>query len=244
MRFAMKKFFLIVIVASSCTPVYVPNIRNSPLFKQAGEFQGSIQFGNGLDLQGAVSVSNHIGLMANYSFAERNKSDYVDPDNNQGYHYHQFFEGGIGYFENQDNWCYEIFAGYGKGEGASYDEYAWWTGQSEKATGEFQRFFIQPAFGLNKKVMHVSFIPRISLVDFTAFTNDVVTYKVNDNPVVFIEPAVVGKVNLMQDHFFLTFQAGFSMPVSSVYYEYRPFQFGTGFGFRLMGNKKAKDGEQ
>ena len=98
------------------------------------------------------------------------------------------------------------------GEGASYDEYEWWGAQSERATGEFQRYFIQPAFGLNKKIMHVSFIPRISVVDFDTFSNDVINYTIDENPIVFIEPAVAGKVNLMDNHFFFTFQAGFPFP--------------------------------
>ena len=234
----MKKLILIVLgIATSCAPVYVPNARNSPMFTKAGEFQGSMQLGNGLDLQGAVSVSNHIGLMANYSFEDRNNYDY-DPDNDNGYHHHKFFEGGIGYYENDGNWCYEIFAGYGRGDGASYDEYEWWGAQSERATGKFERYFIQPAFGLNKKIMHVSFVPRISIVDFTEFSNDFVTVPVDENPKVFIEPAVIGRVNLMNNHLFFTFQAGFSVPASSTYYEYRPFQLSTGLGFRFGGNKK------
>ena len=239
----MKKFFVLLLVASSCAPVYVPNVRNSPLFSKAGEFQGSMQFGNGIDLQGAVSVTNHIGVMANYSFAERNKNNY-DSDDEMGYHYHNFFEGGLGYYENQGNWCYEVFAGYGKGKGASYDEYDWWAGQSERATGEFERYFIQPAFGLNKKVMHVSFIPRISMVDFTSFSNDVVSYPIEEDPVVFIEPAVAGKVNLMDNHFFFVFQAGFSIPATTTYFEYRPFQISTGIGFRLGGVNKTKESEK
>jgi hypothetical protein len=233
----MKKFFVLLLVASSCAPVYVPNVRNSPLFSKAGEFQGSMQLGNGLDLQGAVAVTNHIGLMANYSFAERNKNSY-DPDDEDGYHYHKFFEGGLGYYENQGNWCYEIFGGYGKGEGASYDSYEWLGGQSTRATGKYQRYFIQPAFGLNKKVMHVSFIPRVSVVDFTSFSDELATYSIDDNPTVFIEPAVAGKVNLMENHFFFVFQAGFSVPVTTVYYEYRPFQLSTGIGIRFGGLKR------
>src|SRR5687767_1839211 len=81
-RSNMKNFFLIALVAlifSACAPVYVPNSRNSPMFTKAGEFQGSIQFGNGIDAQGAVSVTNHIGLMGNFSYAN-NKSP--DPDDN------------------------------------------------------------------------------------------------------------------------------------------------------------------
>jgi len=239
----MKKFILIFMIASACAPVYVPNARNSPLFNKAGEFQGSMQLGNGLDLQGAVSVTNHIGLMANYSFADRNSS-YYDTDHEDEYHYHKFFEGGIGYYENEGDWCYEVFAGYGQGEGASYDEYEFWGGQSQRATGKFERYFIQPAFGLKKKIMHVSFIPRVSIVDFTEFSNDVVAYPIDDNPKVFIEPAVMGRVNLMNSHLILTFQMGFSVPAGSVYYEYRPFQFSTGMGFRIGGDKKEKIEEQ
>jgi hypothetical protein len=239
----MKKFFVLLLVASSCAPVYVPNVRNSPLFTKAGEFQGSMQLGNGLDLQGAVSVTNHIGVMANYSYGERNKNQY-DPENDNGYHYHRFFEGGLGYYENQGNWCYEIFAGYGKGEGASYDEYEWWGSYTERATGKYQRYFIQPAFGLNKKIMHVSFIPRISLVDFTEFSNDVISYPIDEDPTVFIEPAVAGKVNLMENHFFFTFQAGVSIPATDTYFEYRPFQFSTGIGFRFGGISKSNDKEK
>jgi hypothetical protein len=235
----MKKLILIVLIATSCAPVYVPNARNSPMFTKAGEFQGSMQLGNGLDLQGAVSVTNHIGLMANYSFADRNTKNY-DPDDENGYHYHRFFEGAIGYFENEGNWCYEIFAGYGRGEGASYDQYEWWGTQRERATGKFERYFIQPAFGLNKKIMHVSFAPRISIVDFNEFSNDFITYPIDDNPKVFIEPAVIGRVNLMDNHLFFVFQAGVSVPVTSVYYEYRPIQLSTGMGFRFGGTKKDK----
>ena len=89
-------------------------MRGIPLCStKAGEFQGSMQFGNGLDLQGAVSITNHIGLMANYSYADRNTNSY-DPDYEDTYHHHKFFEGGIGYYENDGNWCYEVFAGYGQ----------------------------------------------------------------------------------------------------------------------------------
>jgi hypothetical protein len=237
----MKKFVLIMLIATSCAPVYVPNARNSPMFTKAGEVQGSMQFGNGLDLQGAVSITNHIGLMANYSYADRNTSSF-DSDYEDTYHHHKFFEGAIGYYENDGNWCYEVFAGYGQGEGASVDEYSWWGGQTGRATGRFERYFIQPAFGLNKKVMHVSFVPRISIVDFSEFTNDVLTYSVDEDPRVFIEPAVIGRVNLMDNHLFFVFQAGFSFPATSnLYYDYRPFQFSTGMGFRFGGAKKKEE---
>lgn len=235
----MKKFILLALVISSCAPVYVPNARNSPLFTKAGEFQGSIQFGNGIDAQGAIAVTNHIGLMGNFSYAD-NKSP--NPDDLDDYHRHKFLEGGIGYFENEGKWCYEIFAGYGKGEGSSYDTYDFWTntGDPLRATGKFERFFIQPAFGLNKKVMHVSFVPRISLVDFTEFNSDdaIAPYIADDDPKLFFEPAVIGKVNLMNNHMFFIFQGGVSIPVTKTYYEHRPFYASAGIGFRIGGLKK------
>ncbi len=237
----MKKFILMALVISACAPVYVPNARNAPLFTQAGEFQGSIQFGNGIDAQGAIAVSNHIGLMGNFSYAD-NKSP--EPDDIDDYHRHKFFEGGIGYYENEGKWCYEVFAGYGKGEGSSYDDYDFFgssTGDPIRATGKFERFFIQPAIGLNKKVMNVAFVPRITLVDFTEFSSDdaVAPYIADDDAKIFLEPAVVGRVNLMNNRMFFTFQSGFSIPVSKTYYEYRPFYVSTGIGFRIGGMKKA-----
>ncbi len=230
----MKKFILLLLVVSACSPVYVPNARNSPLFRKAGEFQGAIGFGNGLDVQGAVSVSNHIGLMTNFSYANRHSNPYDIDEDNDDYHYHKFFEGGVGYYENQGQWCYEIFAGYGKGEGANYDTYDWWGSNSERATGKFERFFIQPAFGLNKKIMHVSFVPRISIVDFKEFSNDVSTFKIDDDPQVFFEPAVIGRVNLANNKLFFHFQTGFSIAAGSdTFYDYTAFHFSTGIGFRL-----------
>jgi len=241
----MKNWIWLIFVMSGCATVYVPNARNSPLFRKAGEVQGSVGFGNGLDVQGAVAVTNHVGLMANYSFEDRHSSEYSSNPNDDDYQYHQFFEGGVGYYENQGSWCYEIFAGYGRGEGASYDNYVWWGTQSLRATGKYERIFIQPAFGMNKNIFHFSLVPRISIVDFKEFTSDALSYTIDEKAKVFFEPAFTGRVNLMDNHIFLGFQMGFSFPVASdVYYDYRPVQFSTGLGFRFGGiHLKTKDAE-
>jgi hypothetical protein len=226
----MKNLLFLILVLSSCAPVYVPNVRNSPLFTKGGEFQASAQIGNGLEVQTALSVSKNIGFIANYSYADWDKQDSDD------YHRHKFLEGGIGYFENRGNWCYEIFAGYGKGEASSYDEYYFFSAQKVSATGKYYRYFIQPAFGLNKKMMNVSFVPRFALVDFTEFSDDVVNLSVKEDPKIFFEPAVIGRLNFAENKFFFTFQAGVSLPASSnIYFDHRPFQVSTGLGFRIGG---------
>jgi len=228
----MKNLFFILIVLTGCAPVYTPNLRNTPLFTKAGEFQASAQLGNGIDAQAAVAVSNHIGLMSNFSYADR--SGVEDPDQ---YHYHKLFEGGVGYFENYEKICFEIFAGYGKGEGAGYDKFNFISTEEVRAKGEFNRYFIQPAIGFNRKMFHASFSSRISFVDMYAFTNEVTgtTYPQTDLAVYF-EPAVMGKLNMADNHLFFTFQAGASAVITGeTPWDYRPFQWGMGMGFRLGG---------
>jgi hypothetical protein len=232
-------FISVTIAISACAPVYVPNMRNSPLFRKAGEFQGSAQFGNGLDAQAAVAVTNHIGVIGNFSFADHTSYNTTNnPNNNDDYHKHKLLEGGIGYYQNDGNWCFEVFAGYGKGEGSSYADYEFWGTTTARSTGKYERYFIQPAFGFNKKVFHFSVIPRISVVNFTEFTSDAVPtpVRLGNDPKVFFEPAFMGRVNLMDNHMFFCFQAGFAVPAAtSVYFEYRWFQLSTGIGFRIGG---------
>ena len=61
----VKKLILLLLIATSCSPVYVPNARNTPLFQGAGEVQVAAQVGQGYDVQTAVSITDHVGVMAN-----------------------------------------------------------------------------------------------------------------------------------------------------------------------------------
>lgn len=229
----MKKLCIVLLAFSSCAPVYVPNIRNTPLFGKAGEFQGTFQVGNGIDGQAAVSITNNLGVMGSISYA--NRSDLDEPDH---YHYHKFYEGGIGYYQNDEKLCYEIFAGYGWGEGSSFDEFEiFGSGDEVRASGKFERFFIQPALGFNKKIMHVSFSSRISFVNMYEFVDETnsIVYPESDF-VVFVEPAVVGRVNVADRRVFFTFQAGASASITGQKpWDHRPFQWGMGMGFRIGG---------
>jgi hypothetical protein len=224
----MKKILLVLIVFTSCAPVYVPNIRNSPMFTKGQEFQFSGQLGNGLDGQVAYSITNHFGILANYNYINNKPSNTSNTDDN--YLTHKFFEGGVGYFENKDNMFFEIFGGYGKGEGFSSGNFYGVT----DAKGKYDRFFIQPGFGFNRKMVHVSFVPRISMVDFKEYTSGSTTLVVNEDPQFFFEPGVVTRVNTSNNRFFFTFQGGASISFNTnLYFDHRPFQFGTGIGFRF-----------
>lgn len=203
------------------------------MFTQKGEMQLNFQVGNGLNGQGAIAISENFGVIGNYSYLERSSSDKSSAD----YRKHTFGEGGVGYFKNSEKTFFEIFAGYGEGTGYSDDALSFLGSTGNSAAGNYKRYFLQPAFGMNKKIMFVSFVPRFSLVDFTEFATGGVRYVVKEDPVLFFEPAVIGRVNF-EDHFYFTFQGGLSVPVSDEpFFEYRLMQISTGIGVRFGGKK-------
>lgn len=235
----MKKYFVLLLIATSCTPTYIPNIRNSPMFTGKGEVQLNFQVGNGLNAQGAVAVSNNFGVIVSYSYLERNNGD----RSSANYRKHTFGEGGFGYFTNQENSFFEVFAGYGEGTGYSVDALSFLGASSNTAAGSYQRYFLQPAFGFNRNMMYVSFVPRFTLVDFTEFSTGGVRYLVDEDPTLFFEPAVIGRVNL-NDNLYFTFQGGFALETSGEpFFQYRIFHLSSGLGVRFGGKKKAESRE-
>jgi hypothetical protein len=230
----MKKLIVLLLVASSCAPMYIPNSRNSPMFTKGGEFQGSFSMGNGLEGQAAVSITNHIGLIGNYSYINRED---LDSDSEEVLR-HKVYEGGVGYFYNDQKTFFEIFAGYGRGEGNSYDKYSFFGSTRMQAKGKYERYFIQPAIGVNKKTFHFAFVPRVSFVDFTEFSGSGATFEVDSSPYVFFEPAFIGRVNTMENRLFFTFQAGFSTPIDrEPFFDHRGAHTSVGLGFRIGGLK-------
>lgn len=232
----MKKLLSIALILSSCSPVYIPNVRNAALFRGAGEVQVSGHVGNGVDLQSAVSVTDHIGVMANYEFVNRNS------ESDDSYIKHKFWEGGIGYYENADNLSYEIFAGYGRGEGTNYDNYDdLFTAPTDiLATGKYQRFFVQPSIGSNHRIFNWIVSARISYVDFEEFVYDGRRATFND-PAIFFEPAFTGRINFGKSPIYTQFQTGLSFTTQgSTAYDYEPVHLSFGFGIRLGGVRRDK----
>jgi hypothetical protein len=237
----MRYFLIILLVATSCAPVYVPNLRNSPLFTKAGEIQASAQITTGFDLQAAGAITNNIAVMTNYSY--RNHTDIDDTDK---YHRHKFWEGAVGYYSNEGKWCYEFFGGYGKGEGVNFGKFIDHADVS-KVRGNYERFFFQPGIGMNKRVFHFSFIPRFSYVKFNLYeklSEDGLVIERKRNPTdgeLFFEPGFAFKVNMANNRAFFMTQVGLSFPVQeNVFYDYVPSQLGVGFGFRIGGLKKEE----
>ena len=167
----------------------------------------------------------------------------MDDDEKDDYIRHNFFEGGVGYYENKGKFCYEIFAGYGRGEGTTYDEYDFSGGDEIRATGKYQRFFIQPAIGMNKNIFNWIVAARFSLVDFTEFSDNTQTFKLDSDPVLFFEPAFIGRVNFGSSRIMLTFQTGLSFTQHETFFDYEPFFLSVGMGLKL-GRRPDRDSEE
>jgi hypothetical protein len=203
------------------------------MFKNAGEVQAGVSIGNGVEAQGAVAVSDHIGLMANYFYFNRepdDKNDFNDARN------HRLFEGGVGYYKNFKSHFVEIFGGYGQGRGTAHKEFL--SNMQESARGKYNKIFIQPAIGFNRKAVHVSFVQRFSIVDFTEFDDGTTRVEIDEKAQGFYEPAVISRFNFADDYVYMIWQAGLSIPMfKNPYFDYRSFIISAGLGFRLKGKK-------
>jgi hypothetical protein len=229
-----RLLILALLATSACAPVYIPNVRNSPMFTKSGEFQASVQIGNGIEAQSAMAVTEHFAVMANYLYLDASNTE-----NEEVYNRHRFFEGAVGYFSNKDDSFFEVFAGYGRGKGSTNDGFDFLGSDALVATGRYERYFIQPAFGLNKNVVNISFAPRISMVDFYEFSTEVGRSVIHESPKFFFEPAVIGRANFANNHMYFVFQGGLSMGLSeNIYFDRRNFQLSAGLGLRLGGTKQ------
>ena len=97
---------------SSCASVYMPNVPNTPMLSNKGEFSGGghISLGGNASVNGAYAASEHFGLIFSGSFinSQRDAKDFKN----------KLLEVGAGYFNDfgpSDNRIVEIYAGYGLG---------------------------------------------------------------------------------------------------------------------------------
>ncbi len=209
---------LIVLILSSCSPLYVPNVANVPLLSNKGEFQASVYTGTaGFDPQLSYAITDNIGVMVNASFANRKS------DSTSNFHKHNFFEGGLGYYKPFSEFGkFEVFGGFGYGKvQGSYISPLW----QSSADISYSRFFIQPAFGISREYIDVSFASRIVFVNF----NQVVS---QNSYSIFMEPVITAKFGYK--YVKAVFQFGVSYPFNqSVSFDYDPIMMSIGIQANL-----------
>lgn len=216
----MKSIFVLLNVSVllsffiSCAPAYTPNIVNTPLFSSKGEIQAAIGTGtSGFDPQLAYAITDHIGVMANASFANRSDS--------ANFHKHSFKELGVGYtIPIGDAGRFEVYGGGGWGSVDAMYHSGIFDGRSNAT---YNRFFIQPSVGAVTDIFEGAFTPRLVFVNMH---NDIDSLKTNAiDP--FIEPTMTVKIGWK--YVKMMFQVGLSLPFAEVKnYGNQPFMFSIG----------------
>lgn len=179
------------------------------------------------DFQTAFSLTEHLGLMGNYSFTDAGHHDRHPSQQRR----HRFGEGGLGYYSNSGGTYFEFFTGFGSGYGNTTYEDACNAPIPDPDT-PYSRFFLQPALGLKKTSQHLAFVSRFSMVYFSNYGQGH-----EQLSLFFIEPAVLGKINLLNNQLYVQWQAGVSLSGSRAYpgrcLDDVPFNFSFGVGARL-----------
>ena len=235
------RFLLLLLVATSCASVYMPNTRNTPMFRESGEAQLSVYAAAGLDFQGAYAVTDHIAIMGNYNWLSANQT-VADSTFKQK---NNLWEVGLGLYGVKRKIRWELFAGYGMGKVDSYSQlgglfYSDFGQQEVISTGNYTKIFIQPSLGSNKKKVNVAFTPRISLIEFKDFTAAGITRTSTEKMQIFIEPAFTTKF-LLSGNLEAMIQIGITTSTKAeVYYEYERFQASAGLHLYIANRLRTR----
>jgi hypothetical protein len=213
---------LILLLVSSCSPEYIPNMTNTPMFEEKGELQSNLAVGvSGTDLQLAYALTDKIGIMGNGSFYDETS------DTTEEFHKHNLYELGVGYYDQVgNNLGYEIYAGMGTGKIKGYDENRL---DSPVSDASLLKFFIQPSAGFKSDVFDLNLATRWALLR-TDYTEGSVERDVALQP--FFEPVLTGRLGFR--YIKLVSQAGVSLPLkNNPSFDYQPFIFNVGLHFNV-----------
>lgn len=212
----------LIIIFTSCSPEYIPNMVNSPLFTNQGEFQTTIATGNSnFDAHTAIAITDHIGIMVNGSYG--NESN----DSTNDYHKHAFIEGGAGYFDKiGENGRYEIYGGYGYGEVKGYFQNGF---TEELSDARYNRFFIQPGIGISTGIFDGSFSPRFVLIQMNPTSTNFKSGQYG----IYFEPVITSKIGYKYVKFIAQF--GLSTPIGEqdLNFDHQLFIFNFGININI-----------
>ncbi len=213
-----------VILIPGCAPMYVPNVVNTPMLSNKGEFHANVNTGtSGFDPQLSYAITDNIGVMLNASIENRNR------DSTDSHHRHKFIEFAAGYYTKfAELGRFETYVGYGRGSINAHYDFVLWESFSDV---KYNRIFVQPAIGISTKWFDGSFAMRIAYVDIfqSGYRKDGI----------FMEPIVTVKFGY--DYFKIVSQMGYSLPADNyVSFDYEPFMFSVGIQVTLgrRGNSK------
>lgn len=269
MKTALSILALLLVLVSCNTPryAYSPSAHNVPILAKQGdskiaayysnngfspvseddnEYQYDKSISHGADLQGAIAVTNHFAVQANYYFRSE-KSNSVSFNNtfdsSKVRYRRNLIEGGLGYFtplDTKQRILFQVFAGAGVGStkitdvGTTFNQ----TPYSRYYNADLTKIYLEPAITFRaKEVFAASVASRFSLVKFRNISSNYSLFEKQDLnldsldrfPVVFFEPTFVGSFGFNKlPGFRIEIQTGLSILWDESFIDYRPFNFSLG----------------
>ncbi len=208
---------LLMVLFASCSPEYIPNMVNSPMFSNAGEFQATVATGtSNFDAQAGYAITDHIAVIANGSYADQTN------DTTDEFHKHLIVEGGLGYYQKINSAArMEVFGGYGVGKIETLEDYGMGL---DPVDVQFNRIFLQPAIGASTDFFDGSFAARFAMVQMVPENAQTISKSWN----AFIEPVITAKMGYK--YVKAVIQFGYSFPTNEERIDYNHQRLILNFG--------------
>jgi hypothetical protein len=194
---------LAVVMASSCSPLYVPSVRTLNHFSSRGELNGTaLADWSGFEGRAAVSVTNHLMIHAGFSksfYGLLNQRDTTAVGGIQGSYNHRMLEIGTGYYGRAIGRYVEFEAGYGRGKSNTFEDIPYDPDgvpssfyPSRVIVAAYDRFYLTGGIALHeKKSLRVAFSTRVSLLKFSNVDSQSTQFKLDTrHRFWFVEPAI------------------------------------------------------
>jgi hypothetical protein len=201
----------LLVFFTACISEYIPNMVNTPMFSNKGEFQATIAYGSDFNAQLGYAITDYIAVMVNGSYINNVEEIHDDGynENQENYRRNYFIEGGIGYYNlSPSNIHYDVFCGYGTGKVDIHQSSTGFMDFEPSGTVDntFNRCFFQPSIGLKGKVFEGNFSTRIAFVQLIPGER-ILTESWN----FLLEPAITAKIGFK--HLKGVIQIGYSLPL-------------------------------
>jgi len=261
------------LLASCDTPryAYSPTAHNVPVFTEKGDTKAAAYYSNngiytsadgngneyerniaqGLDVQGAVAVTNNIALQASYYY--RNETSSLDAginiENNSVKYNRYLFEFGGGFFtplDKKEHLLFQFYTGVGFGKstirenGMDFNQNAY----TRFYDADLTKYYFEPSmtFRTPREIFAATIATRWSIVKYRNINTDyTLSEKIDYNldslnryAVVFFEPSFVGSFGIPKfPGMRIELQTGLSLLWDQDFIDYRPFNFSIGLVFDI-----------
>ncbi len=225
----IKGFLLcFFVVFYSCSPLYFPNMVNSPLLRDKGECLIMAGNGNsGYNAQLAYAPINHLGLIAGGSLNNSPHSDFYTYNFGAGY---------FGSIPEEPSTKYELYMGAGKGK-IMNQSFNFFSDQTVNA--DYNHLFLQSGLGLENRFVGGGIAIRLSYIDM--HIADLSSSNPRNYQDLYFEPAVNLKIGYKNIKFIL--QAELSQRLTgrnSYHYDYNVITISLGLQF-ILGRQYLND---